>query len=178
MSTRSKLLAFTLLALPLPALAEAPAKSSLPGPVANMECLVGAWKGGGTLVMGKDRAKLEATWTCKRTPGEFGVACAFHITGIPGVAAYEETDLMGYEPGTNTYHWYSVTSAGETHDHIAKYADGPKLQFVHTGVADGKPFKEVIDLEFAKDGKSVTGRGETFAGGQSTSVLELKLRKP
>ena len=28
------------------------------------------------------------------------------------MAAYDETDLMGYEPNTNTYHWYSVTSAG------------------------------------------------------------------
>src|SRR5882724_8368324 len=123
-----------------------------------MECLVGTWKGGGTIAMGKDKAKIDATWT-------------------PGVAAYEETDLMGYEPNTNTYHWYSVTNAGETHDHVAKVPEGNDLQFVFSGTQEGKPLREVIDLSFAGDSKSVTGRAETFVGGASVSVMDVNLRK-
>ena len=101
----------------------------------------------------------------------------FHVTGIPGVAAYEETDLMGYEPNTNTFHWYAVTNAGETHDHVAQASDGNKQQFIFTGTQEGKPFKEVIDLEIGKDEKSATGRAETFVDGASTSVMKLELRK-
>lgn len=155
----------------------AAAADPLPKPVEGMECLIGTWKGSGTVAMGKDKAKIDATWTCSRVSAKWGVLCTFHVTGIPGVAAYEETDLMGYEPNTNTYHWYSVTNGGETHDHVAPASDGNKQQFVFNGVQEGKPFKEVIDLEMSKDSKQATGHVETFVGGASASVLEIKLRK-
>jgi hypothetical protein len=174
--TMKKLLAFSLVALPATALAGDP-KPGLPPQVAVMECLVGNWKGTGTVAMGKDKAKVDLTWNCKRTPGDFGVLCALHATGIPGVASYDETDLMGYEPGSNTYHWFSVTNAGETHDHVAKATDGNQIRFVYTGTQDGKPFKEVIDMTFAKDGTSITGRAETFVAGKSTTVFELAFAK-
>src|SRR5215467_12841188 len=99
----SKLLVIASLLVPAIALAD-----KLPPPVAGMDCLLGTWRGSGSLTMGKDKAKIDATWTCKRTPGDFGVVCNFHVTGIPGGGSYEETDLMGYEPNTNTYHWFSV----------------------------------------------------------------------
>ena len=163
----------TTLTVAVPALAAAP----LPKPVADMECLIGNWKGGGTLAMGKDISKIDATWACQRTSSQFGVLCKFHVTGIPGVATYDETDLMGYEPNSNLYHWYSVTNAGETHDHIAKVPEGNTIQFVYTGMQEGKPFKEVIDLAFSNDSKAVTGRAQTFVAGASTSIMDLKLRK-
>jgi hypothetical protein len=153
------------------------AADPLPRAVSDMECLVGSWKGGGSLAMGKDKAKLDATWTCERTSAQFGVSCVLRVTGIPGVAVYEETDLMGYEPNTNLYHWYAVTNAGETHDHVAKVPAGNTIQFVFDGSQDGKPFKEVIELTFSKDEKSVRGRAETFVAGTSTSVMDLSLRK-
>lgn len=157
----------------VPALAADP----LPKPVADMECLIGNWKGGGTLAMGKEKSKIEATWTCQRTSTQFGVLCNFHATGVPGVSAYDGTDLMGYEPNSNQYHWYTVTNAGETHDHVAKIPDGNTIQFIYTGTQEGKPFKEIIDLAFSNDSKAVTGRVQTFVAGTSTSIMDLKLRK-
>ena len=168
----AKLIALTVLATPFAVVAE-----PLPKPVAALESLIGSWKGSGTMTMGKDKAKLDATWQCKRTAAQWGVLCSFRVTGIPGLAVFEETDLLGYEANTNTYHWYSVTNAGETHDHVAKATESTTIQFVFTGVQDGKPFKEVIDMDIAKDSKSVAARGETFVGGASVSLLELKLRK-
>jgi hypothetical protein len=172
MKTISRLIAPLFLVLPLTALAE-----PLPKPVAGMDCLVGSWKGAGSMKMGKDEAKIVASWSCKRTSAQYGVLCTFHVTGVPGMAAYEETDLMGYEPNTNTYHWYSVTNAGETHDHVAPASASNSIQFVYTGTQEGKPLKEVIDLSFASDSKSLVGRAETFVGGVSTSVMALTLRK-
>src|SRR5947207_15603111 len=102
-----KVIAALSVAVPITAAAD-----PLPKAVSDMECLVGSWKGGGSLTMGKDKAKVNATWTCTRTSAEFGVSCTFRVTGIPGVAVYEETDLMGYEPNTNLHTWFSVTNAG------------------------------------------------------------------
>ncbi len=160
-----------LLATPITANAE------LPKPVANLERMLGTWKGAGTLAIGADTAKLGTTLTCKRTSAQFGMLCAFRVTGVPGMKVYEETDLFGYEPNSGTYHWFSVTNAGETHDHVAKTTAGDKLEFVYTGTQEGKPLKEVIELTFAKDGKAMTVRGETFVAGASASIIEVKLRK-
>lgn len=163
------------LALVAPALAAA---DPLPRPVQNMECLVGSWKGTGTVAMGKDKAKVDVQIDCKRTSAKFGVQCSDRFTGIPGVALYEESDLFGYEPNTDSFHWYAVTNAGETHDHIMKNpGDTNKLQWVFTGTQEGKPFKEVIDMEIAKDDKSFTFRAETFVAGASTSVFDAKVHK-
>jgi hypothetical protein len=161
-----------LLAVPAVAAADA-----VPKQVLDLECLVGNWKGTGTFAMGKDKAKIEITWNCARTSAQFGVLCTGRFTGIPGMAAYEETDLFGYEPNTDTYHWYAVTNAGETHDHVAKPPTSNKIQFVFTGTQEGKPMKEVIDMEFGKDKKSLSVHSETFVGGTSTAVLDAKATK-
>ena len=63
--------------------------------------------------------------------------CSLEMTGAPGMGTYAETDLFGYEPNSDTFHWYSVTNAGETHDHVAKAGDGSKIQWVYTGSQEG-----------------------------------------
>jgi hypothetical protein len=172
MNTLGKIVALSVLVCPVYASADA-----LPKPVAALSGMVGTWKGAGSITMGKEVAKIDATWSCKRTSAQFGVLCTFHVTGIPGVPVYEETDLFGYDPNANTYHWYSVTNAGETHDHVAPAPSGSAFQFVYTSTQDGQPFKEVIDLDFMKDPKRASGRAETFVGGASVSVMQLDLRK-
>ncbi len=156
---------------------------SLPKEVEGMDCLLGNWKGAGTMTIGRDKAKIDATYSCKRTGGDFGVLCNLRITGIPGVPVYEETDLMGYEPNSRTYHWFAVTNAGETHDHVAPFTDKNKIRFAYSGTQEGKPFKEVVDWEFlgaAKPGdkpNQIKVRGETFVANASTSVIELNMKK-
>ncbi len=167
----------TTLALATPALADTVAE-----PSARLEAFVGTWKGTGTLAMGGATANITGTWTCKPTSAKFGVLCTVKITGVPGLKLYEETDLFGYDPGTGTYHWASVTNTGDTHDHVAKVgaADATKFQYVYTGTYETKPFKEVIDLEFLttkKPSDTMNVRGETFVGGVSASVMTVKLRK-
>jgi hypothetical protein len=127
----------------------------------DMSCLVGSWKGTGSMTMGKDKVDgVKLSWTCKPTSGQWGVSCNAVFTGIPGMDKYEETDLFGYEPGTGKYHWFSVTNAGETHE------------FVHNGVQEGKPFKEVVQLTFkGKNDSTIDVRSESFVDGKSTSVL-------
>lgn len=166
-----------LLALASPASAD-----PLPKEIENMSCLLGNWKATGSLTMGKDKASLDATYTCKRTSGDQGVLCNLRITGIPGLAVYEETDLFGYEPNSKTYHWFAVTNSGEVHDHVSPYTTSNKVRFTYNGTQNAKPFKEVVDWEFIGDktGKVITAitvRGETFEANKSTSVIELKLKK-
>lgn len=155
------------------------AAEDLPKPIADLERFVGTWKGSGTITMGKDVVKASAAWTCKRVSAKAGVQCALELKGIPGVPVAAETDLFGWDPGSNSYHWFAVTNLGETHDHVGKVAglDEPKLQFVYNGTQEGKPMKEVIDFTFEPGNKAFAIRAETSVGGTSVSVMELKAKK-
>jgi len=150
----------------VPTLAVAAPKSA-----SRLDNLAGSWKGTGSLLAGKDKAPLTFEWSCKKTAAASGMLCTLDIKGMP--APYAETDLFGYEPNTDTLHWFSVTNAGETHDHVAKPGDG-KLQFVFKGSQDGKPLVETIDFDL---GKELTIRAETKVGDQVQSVLEAKGKK-
>jgi len=171
------LLTKTLPVLALVFASSAAAADAPPKPVTDLGCLIGNWKGKGTFEAGKDKANIQANWACKRSSAQYGVLCTLLLTGIPDLPRYEETDLFGYEPNTNTYHWYSVTNAGETHDHVAAVPAGSSAQFVFNGVQESKPFREVIDLTFADDSKSFSLRAETFVAGVSTSVIQVGARK-
>ena len=159
--------------------ADGPAAGGLPKEVKDMSCLLGSWKGTGSMTMGGQKADgVKMTWTCKRTSSEWGVSCTALMTGIPGVDRYEETDLFGFEPGTGKYHWFSVTNAGETHDHVSTLVKGETLQFVHTGTQEGKPFKEVIDMTFkGKNSSMFDLKSESFLDGKSVAVLQGSAHK-
>lgn len=141
-------------------------------PAKDVDRMVGGWKGTGKVTMGKDTAKVELKADCKKTAGDAGVLCTMTATGIPGLATYSETDLFGFEPNSQTFHWYSVTNAGEVHDHASK-AFGAASDWLF----EGKDVKEAIRLEFSKDGKTLHVKSETKAGGQLAGVLELELSK-
>jgi hypothetical protein len=161
------------------ALAAAPVASAAesPRPIASLKRLVGTWKGTGTMAMGKDKAKVDASYECKLTSGESGVACSLRMTGVPGVAVYEESDLFGYEPNSSTYHWFAVTNAGETHDHAARPPAGGLIHWVYTGLQDGKPFKEVVDMEIANDDSSIAVHAVATVAGALVSTLDVKIHK-
>src|SRR5215471_17034625 len=112
-----------------------------PKEVSGMSCLVGTWKVKGTMSMGGQKATLTGSWACSWLASKWGVQCEFDAAGMPGMGRYLEHDLMGYEPNSKTYHWYAITNAGETHDHVAQLPTGNDLHFVYEGTQDGKPFK-------------------------------------
>jgi hypothetical protein len=54
--------------------ADGPAAAGLPKEVKDMSCLVGSWKGTGSMTMNGQKADgVKITWTCKRTSSEWGV---------------------------------------------------------------------------------------------------------
>jgi hypothetical protein len=151
-----------------------------PKAVQDMECLVGHWKGTGRMTVGGQTADIKLDFHCKRTPGKWGVHCTTRMTGIPGMASYEETDLFGYDPGANRYHWFAVTNAGETHDHVADVPTGASadtVDWVYTGTQEGQPFKETVRMSFGPGAKTMQIRGETFLAGTSTSLFAGSLKK-
>src|SRR5205085_774838 len=74
------------------------------------------------------------------------------------------------------YHWFAVTNAGETHDHLSE-PKGDTVDSIYNGLQDGKPLKEVIKMIFSDGAKALEVRSETFIDGKSASVLQVSGRK-
>lgn len=146
-----------------------------PAGVTPLLQLVGNWKGSGTMTMGDQSLKVTLAISCTKTAAGWGVECHAKFGGIPG-GTYEESDLFGFDAGTQMVHWYAITNGGEVHDHAGKFDDaGRVLTVEHDGTVDGKPFKEDIVLTFDKGTISV--RSEGFVDGKSASLLEATAKK-
>ncbi len=165
-------------ALLLTTVAEAvPPAPPPPKEIQQIERLVGKWSATGTIKEGAAPFQVKFSWDCHRISGDYGVTCNAEILGIPDMPVYRETDLFGYDPGGKKIHWFSVTNAGETHDHQAAPASGNKMSFVYNGIQKSKPFKEVVDITFGDNATSMHLVAETFLEGRSTSFVELKGKK-
>jgi hypothetical protein len=168
--------ATTILGVMLSATLSTGAVAATPKPVSEMECLVGSWKGKASLTMEGKKVEGTVSWSCSRVSASYGVMCLGEFD-FPGMVVIRETDLFGWDPASNRYHWFSVNDQGETHDHVAEAPAGPTIHFVYQGLHDGKPFREVIDMTLGKDSKSLTLRSENFVDGKSTLVFEASARK-
>ena len=117
---KDALITLTVLAsLTSTAVAKGNADPKLPKEVQPIHCMVGTWQAKNVQVtMAGKKTKGELAITCNATSGGFGVVCTSKIT-VEGLGTIEETDLFGWDPQAKLYHWYAVTSMGDTHDHIA-----------------------------------------------------------
>jgi hypothetical protein len=148
-----------------------------PEEIRALDGLLGAWKGRGTMTLGAQRADLAASIRCQAASGNFGVSCRATFRGIPGVPAYEETDLFGYDPGEQLYHWFAVTSGGETHDHTMALGSGPIFNWTWTGHLDGRSARETIAMQFDNDHRRLEFVSTTSIEGRTVATLNVVLVK-
>jgi hypothetical protein len=177
---KNTLITLTVLAsLSAPALAKGTADPKLPKEVQPIHCMVGTWTGKNVqVVMAGKKAKGDIAISCSPTAGGFGVMCTAKIT-VEGMGTIEETDLFGWDPQAKLYHWYAVTSMGDTHDHVAMppTAEGQPVIFAQSGFQDGKPMQEVLRLGFNADGTKIDFRNDGVIAGQSAWTIVATLVK-
>src|SRR5262245_8689324 len=81
-----------------------------------LRSLIGSWTGKGTLDTDGKTHQLTMTWDCVESSGAAGVRCKATLLCIPNFT-YQFDDLWGYSAQDGLTHWYTVTNAGEVHDH-------------------------------------------------------------
>src|SRR5688572_5743865 len=95
------------------------ARAEDPKPAPQLEAirsLIGSWAGRGALTTEGKTHPITMTYDCTESAGAAGVKCRAVINGIPGFT-YTFDDLWGYSAQDKLTHWYTVTNAGEVHDH-------------------------------------------------------------
>jgi hypothetical protein len=145
-----------------------------PPEVQKMYQFVGTWHGDGQATMGENSTPVKVTLAVEKAANGWGLRS--NMTGEMGNAgSYEEIDIMGYEPNSKTYHMFSVTNMGDTHDHSGTWT-GNTLNLKYTGMYQGQPMVETIACEFISDDEmNITS--ETNIGGQQAGSFVVTLRK-
>ncbi len=157
-SLRSLVAAAALFALVTPAQAE----EARPNPQQQaVKSLIGKWSGKGSIVMEGKTHAVTMTWDCADAAAGTGARCHGVILGIPGFT-YTFDDLWAWSPADGLVHWFTVTNAGEVHDHRGHLDAGGGLVQVELPM-DGKLFSEVVT--FKRRGKALTMSWMTTVGG-------------
>jgi hypothetical protein len=151
----------------------ATADNAKPAPqVEAIRSLIGSWAGKGTQLSEGKTYPVNVTWDCAESAGAAGVKCKFVMTGIPGFT-YMFDDLWGYSPQDGLTHWYTVTNAGEVHDHRGHFdMSGGQLEVQLAN--EGKVFSEVIT--FKRKGKALAVSWTVSHGGTLREKGDIQLQ--
>lgn len=159
---------FLLLAvLAAPALAD----TKPPAQLGEIKKLIGSWSGKGSLTSEGKTHAVTMTYSCVESSGGAGVRCTASILGIPGFT-YQFDDLWGYSAKDGLVHWYTVTNAGEVHDHRG-HLDATGGYLIAQEQVDGKLLSEAIT--FKRKPKAMTMSWVTTLGGTVREKGEIEL---
>ena len=157
-----------------PVAAKPPAAATKPPAAAQYYPLVGYWKGLAELsVPGQAPAKLSVSFGCSKVAGGWAVRC--EMVAKNDKMTITESDLMGVDSVTGVGHWYSVTSEGETHDHVTQWPEENTMKAHYKWQQDGKQMAEDISLVFQGQ-RGLEFRSTTTTDGKKTGEFFGKLR--
>jgi len=95
---------------------------------------------------------------------------------VPGMGAYDEDDLWGFDQWQKEIHLFSITSTGAVHDHSGKWNDDKTLELHWEGLYEGKPATEDVVLTWVTDDEIRVHEVDT-SGGQTGPVFEYVLKR-
>jgi hypothetical protein len=146
--------------------------ASKPAPqLEAIRSLIGSWSGKGSITSEGKTVPVTMTFDCVESVGAAGVKCRSVITGIPGFT-YMMDDLWGYSPQDGLTHWYTVTNAGEVHDHRGHFDMTGGLLQANFGT-EGKQFTETVN--FKRKGKALAISWMANLGGTVREKGEITL---
>lgn len=95
------------------------------------------------------------------------------VATMPDGGQYKSHNIMGYDAGGKKVHIFSITNAGETHDHKGDWKDAKTLFTQYDGTWEGKPYVEKVSVTFhSPDSYSVswtaTSEGKIVNKGEET----------
>ena len=163
----------TLLPGTLMVLAQDPPKR--PMAIAALDPLLGTFEGDVTMMQDGKSIKGRAQHNNSGISSGWGFLMEEDITMEDG-SKYTSHNIIGYDAGGKKVHVFSVTNAGETHDHKGVWKDAKTITLEYDGTWEGKPYVEKAVLTI--DGRdSYTLTWKATRAGQIVSSGEEKLRR-
>ncbi len=147
----------------------------IPGQIKKLYPFVGTWVGNAKMTMGGETITFKLKHVTTKVSDGYGLQTVESAV-IPGLGSYHSVNLWGYDPGKDMIHLFSVTNSGETHDHSAVLANDGTMTLRYEGVADGKPYVEVIPMKLTSP-KEYHFTSTVTIGGQTEAVLDVTMKR-
>lgn len=140
-----------------------------------LEQFVGRWLGKDMTFEANGKAhKIEVFFEIVEILDGWGLR-SFMRAEIPDFGTFMEIDMWGHDPGTDTIHLFTITNAGQTHDHSGKFRDDNTLLLQYRGKADGRNVREDITLAVIDD--ELVFHNKERANGKIEVVFEGILKR-
>jgi hypothetical protein len=140
-----------------------------------LEAFLGKWRGESmTFEVEGDILKIDVLLEITEILDGWGVQ-SFLSTDIPGFGPFKEVDIWGHDPGSDTIHMFTVTNAGQTHDHAGAFRDDETLVLAYTGYIDESVIQE--DVTLAARGDELVFHNTERINGKVEVVFEGIMKK-
>ena len=150
------------------------AEASKAPAAAQYNPLLGKWKGKAQVQeTGKPAVQLSMRLHCSKGSAGHAVRCDTLAKNKDLTIA--ESDLFGFDPISNTGHWYSISNIGEAHDHLTQWTDANNMQAHYAWTQQGKKFEESVTLAFK--GKHLSFKSTTAVEGNQVAVFSGELTR-
>ncbi|OFW59891.1 MAG: hypothetical protein A2V52_06625 [Actinobacteria bacterium RBG_19FT_COMBO_54_7] len=123
----------------------------LPEKAKVLHKLIGEWKMTAVGHMGDQEMKANGAWSVSATAGGFGTTGRQSMLDPEGNPEYLATDLWGYDPASDEYHYFYVDNFAEAHDLSGSLVHPDKMELVYEGRQDGKKYVELAEVDFVND---------------------------
>lgn len=142
-----------------------PAPPAAPAGSAKLSRLIGTWSGEAqNQEAGKPATTVRVKVDCRASSGGWGVKC--DVSFVSPEMNYLEADLFGYDANANKVHMFTVTNAGEVHDHTGTWIDDSRLKVRF----EGNGTAEDITLAFLSQNKMAFDATTNVNGALSSTL--------
>jgi hypothetical protein len=95
---------------------------------------------------------------------------------IEGLGAYEEVDILGFDPGEKMFHFFAVTNTGAARDHKGRWLDDKTFSVFHEALQDGKIYREEIEAKIMSP-REFTVRERDTLDSQVITTMEVTMKR-
>jgi len=146
----------------------------LPEEAKKLQFFVGDWNVAGTMTFEGKTFRVGGYWKFTSIAAGWGVMNIGKME-IERLGAYEEVDILGFDPNEKLFHMFSVTNTAAAHDHKAKWSDAT-VSFVYEGLQDGKRYREEILVKILGPSE-MRVHEEDSLDGSIVSTMDVTLKK-
>jgi hypothetical protein len=149
--------------------------SSQPEQIRKLGAIVGTFEGAATMTMEGKSMKGKICHVNSSISDGWGFLMDEVVTMEDG-STYKSHNIVGYDAGGGKVHVFSVTNAGETHDHMGSWTKPNAVSLQYDGTWEGKPYVEKAVLTL--DGPDAyTLSWHATLGGKTAGSGEEKLHR-
>jgi hypothetical protein len=147
----------------------------LPNEAKRLQFFLGDWNAEGSLTFQGRPFKVKGLWKFTSAAAGWGILNIGKMD-IEGLGAYEEVDILGFDPGEKMFHFFSVTNTGAARDHKGRWLDDNTISVFHEALQEGRTYTEEIEVKITSP-REFTVHERDSLDSQVITTMDVTIRR-